>query len=616
VGLKHRLADLIDEVESRLHVITDGSLVALAKSDPTLSQYSIIIVDEAHQHTTATDVLLGLLKELVVKRNDLKIVIMSATIDTESFLNFFPGSRVVEVPGRMYPVHINYLEAAVESDKVVAKVIETIVYVHLNGKPGNILVFASGVPQITDISDEVKNFLLSGAADTAGELTIHPLYATLPKELQQSAANTVAPPPRNGQPSRKLIIATNMAETSVTLPGVTHVIDSCRVKSKVFNPEDESYALHEQWISKAQARQRAGRAGRTQEGFAWRMCTETGYHTALTDYTVPEIQNGDMLSECLDIVKIGRDPLKFPFMSPPAAETIVKALGIHKQLGTLTVRNNTLVLTQRGEQVSIMPVNVFSAVAILESMKPELSCCDEIVMLVSMLEAIDAGTGLFVAVDGKEDKAALRATWKKFGQDRGEHIMLFNIYIGWKQACHDKTTDRWLAEKFLIRSTLERADVVRGQVLRLLARKQKFFGWNLGIVQPNDPEYYARILCALASGYFLRVAMAIPGSKLYKTVRQGVPAELRNGLYFRNESSDWVLYDHLASTGLGDTYLRIVTPIPLDLLMYARPEYWCNADFKPAGHILDSLVKRIAELTGCDKSEILVDIEPPPTTQQ
>jgi HrpA-like RNA helicase len=619
------LADRIDEVESRIHIITDGSLVALAKSDEILSKYGIIVVDEAHQHTVATDVLLGLARELVTTRDDLKIVIMSATIDVGSFRNFFPGSEVVEVAGRTYPVHINYLEKAVPSDGLVEKIIETIVYVHLNGKPGNILVFASGVPQIRKIAKGVTRILLNECPfdpEVAGNITIHSLYAKMPAVLQQDAANAVAPAPRDGKPSRKVIIATNMAETSVSLIGVTHVIDSCRVKSKIYNPEDESYSLYEQWISKAQAKQRAGRAGRTQEGFAWRMCTEAGFRTALTDYTVPEMQNGDMLREILDLIKIGRDPISFTYPSPPATETVVKALGIHRELGTLTIKNNALALTQRGEQVSLLPVNVFSALAILESMKPELSCCDEMVMLVSMLEALEGGSKAFENGESKAEKKVINSKKVQFGQSQGEHITLLNLYLSWRQASFEGTTVEWLSENRIDPSTMQRADTVRKQLLRLLVRHKKFFDWNMASNKPQDPQYYTKILTALAGGYFLQVAKIIPKSsekapQLYETVRHGNEAELHRSISFRPGSSDWVIYDHLDCKGLGNSHLKIVTPIPLDLLLWARPEYWCNVDFKPAGRIQDALVHRIKQLTGCNESEILVDMpSPPPTTQQ
>lgn len=205
------------------------------------------------------------------------------------------------------------------------------------------------------------------------------------------------------------------------------------------------------------------------------MCTEIGYHAQLTDFTVPEIQNGDMLQECLDIIRIGRNPITFSYMSPPATETVIRALGIHLERGTLTMSpRRELALTSRGEHVSMLPVNAFSAVALLESSK--YGCCDEMVMLVSMIEAIEGGNILFKNVENDPKIwAAITKTKSNFGKGFGDHIMLFNIYLSWREARHKGTTVQWLQDCYMVGSTLKLADTVRNQLLRILWRNQHEF---------------------------------------------------------------------------------------------------------------------------------------------
>lgn len=470
-----------------------GSLFALAKSDRQLSKYSIIIVDEAHEHTCATDLLLGLLKDLSAQRADsLKIVIMSATIDTDTFLNFFPGSVAVEVPGRAYPVAVKYLPEAISSGDIPQKIVDTVLTVHGSGKKGNILVFASGVDQINDIIKRVRRALSDEndepmfEPDEVGPLDIYELHAQMPAEEQAKVANAQAPL-QNGKYGRKLIVSTNVAETSVTVADVTHVIDSCRVKSKVYNPENESYALQELWISKAQAQQRSGRAGRTCPGVAYRMCTETGYSIHLTDNTVPDLQNSDMLRECLDILSIGHNPINFPYMFPPATETIVKALGILHRVKAVQLSNKLtmLELTSGGELMAKLPVAVFSAVAILESIK--FKCSGEMMMLVSMIEATQGGSSLWSMPRTPKQKTDLATTMHYFGINKGGHIMLINVFLSWKNACRTNNVDQWLQEHQILAATMHRADALFTQLVKIAIENSEEMHWTPTYMPYDSP---------------------------------------------------------------------------------------------------------------------------------
>jgi pre-mRNA-splicing factor ATP-dependent RNA helicase DHX15/PRP43 len=214
-----------------------GTLLALAKKDPALFEYGVVIIDEAHQHTVATDLLLGLLRDLTGK-NGLKIIIMSATMDAQAFIDFFPRSTLVEVPGREFKVHIKYAANPPQGeDEDLDMLVATILQTHLMGQSGNILVFVSGVAMINRVIRRVSDAVLVDetarfAPHDIGALMCYPLHSQLTPEAIEMAVESV-PPNRtySDKPSRKLIVATNIAETSVTITGVTHVIDTLKVKS-------------------------------------------------------------------------------------------------------------------------------------------------------------------------------------------------------------------------------------------------------------------------------------------------------------------------------------------------------------------------------------------------
>jgi pre-mRNA-splicing factor ATP-dependent RNA helicase DHX15/PRP43 len=573
-----------------------GSLVAAAKADPSLRAYGAIVIDEAHQHTVATDLLIGLLKELAAKRkDDLKIIIMSATIDADLFLNFFPGAALEIVGGRAHNVLVSYLAEPPEEETLV----ETILQVHLTGRSGNILVFVSGVGEMLTIIEQVRG-ALSGprarfASDEAGLLECWPLHATLSPEAQDDAVESVAPVPQNGKTARKLLVATNIAETSVTLTGVTHVIDSCKVKSKIWNPRNESWCLREQWVSKAVARQRAGRAGRTREGMAYRMCTEGGFHEQLSEHSVPAIMEGDMLNECLNILKMGRSPLTFPYIVAPATETIVKALGILYLLGAVDARGESL--TARGQDITRLPVDVYSAVVLLEC--PRYGCSDEMLSLISMIEASDGGSNVFIKPSGPEEKAEIKTIRGQFCHGSGDHITLFNVYMSWRAACNANNTGDFLKKYKLQGSVLRAADQIRLQLLRILVNDKK---WKLNAMQQSRPDYYVQMLKALAAGNFLRVAKRESRSepRKYETVRHGAQVKLTadTDLGAVSRGNDWVIYNEYHSDGASKNTIRLVSAIAPELLVSTRPMHWCDVEFLPKGHIQDGLVKVIANMTG------------------
>ncbi|KAK1070891.1 DEAH-box ATP-dependent RNA helicase prp43 [Friedmanniomyces endolithicus] len=606
VGLKHRDADRTSRL-SRLDVLTDGSLLQAAQSDSTLSAYGVIVIDEAHHHTVATDLLLGLLKDLSAgaRKHDLKIIIMSATIDAAMFSSFYPGSMAMQIHGREHENLVHYLPVPAAED-CTNDIVETILRVHLTGQSGNILVFASGVREIQKIIAKVKAALTGPSRafteNEVGSLDCYALHASLSPEQRDAAVQNVPPPPIGKHTSRKVIVATNTAETSVTLAGVTFVIDSCRVKNKIWNPRDESWNLREQFFSKAQAGQRSGGAGRTRPGMAYRMCTERGFNDQILDHSVAAILEDDMLGPCLSILKMGYNPRTFPYIVAPATETIVKALEILFHLGAINGRGD---ITADGKTIARIPVNdLYSAVALLRS--PDYRCSDAMLSLVAIMDASEGGPTLFQPAVTPRDKAVLRTARDFFFGRSGDHIGLFNAFMAWQKAKDARGEEVFLTKHKLVGSILRAADRTR---LRLFTTMTRDKSWKLCLLPTSEPGYHMKIIRALAAGYFLNVARRDPSdakSQAYETVRYGARAKLDDAtnIGLPRPSNDWVIYGEYSSDGGAKRTLRLVSAIPLQDLIAAEPGYWCDAEFLRPGHIQDGVVSVLATMTGESEDEV------------
>lgn len=275
VGYAIRFEDVSDPNETVLKFLTDGMLLREAMNDPVLSRYSVIVLDEAHERTLATDVLMGLLMEVLPQRvrgsryGELKVVVMSATLDADKFRNYFNGAPLLKVPGRTFPVEVFY--TAEPERNYVEAAVRTAIQIHKHEGPGDILVFLTGEQEIEQACEEIR----LGAQDMgpdSPELVVYPLYSSLPP-AQQRKIFSAAPGPRvvGGPPGRKVVVSTNVAETSLTIDGIVYVIDPGFSKQKVYNPRIRVESLLVSPISRASARQRSGRAGRTRPGKCFRL---------------------------------------------------------------------------------------------------------------------------------------------------------------------------------------------------------------------------------------------------------------------------------------------------------------------------------------------------------
>ncbi|KAF3958377.1 hypothetical protein ACB098_10G068400 [Castanea mollissima] len=570
VGYSIRFEDC-SSARTVLKYLTDGMLLREAMTDPLLERYKVIILDEAHERTLATDVLFGLLKEVLKNRPDLKLVVMSATLEAEKFQGYFFQAPLMKVPGRLHPVEIFYTEEP-ERDYLEAA-IRTVVQIHMCETPGDILVFLTGEEEIEDacrkITKEVANM-----GDQVGPVKVVPLYSTLPPAMQQKIFEPAPPPVKEGGPAgRKIVVSTNIAETSLTIDGIVYVIDPGFAKQKVYNPRVRVESLLVSPISKASAHQRSGRAGRTQPGKCFRLYTEKSFQNDLQPQTYPEILRSNLANTVLTLKKLGIDDLvHFDFMDPPAPETLMRALEVLNYLGALDDDGN---LTKLGEIMSEFPLDPQMSKMLVVS--PEFNCSNEILSVSAMLSVPNC------FVRPREAQKAADDAKAKFGHIDGDHLTLLNVYHAYKQNNEDPS---WCYENFVNQRALKAADNVRQQLVRIMSR----FNLRLCSTDFNSRDYYINIRKAMLAGYFMQVAH-LERTGHYLTVKDNQVVHLHPSNCL-DHKPEWVIYNEYVLTSRN--FIRTVTDIRGEWIIDIAPHYYDLTNFPQceAKRVLEKLYKK------------------------
>lgn len=572
VGYSIRFEDVTSQ-KTILKYMTDGMLLREAMNDNTLQRYSTIILDEAHERTLATDILMGLLKGVAARRPDLKIIIMSATLDAQKFQIYFNNAPLLAVPGRTHPVEIFYTPEP-ERDYLEAA-IRTVIQIHLSEPEGDILLFLTGEEEIEDACRKINLEVDEGVrANDAGPLKVYPLYGTLPPAQQQKIFEP-APKSRisGGRPGRKVVVATNIAETSLTIDGIVYVIDPGFSKQKVYNPRIRVESLLISAISKASAQQRAGRAGRTRPGKCFRLYTEEAFKKELIEQTHPEVLRSNFASTVLELKKLGiEDLVHFDLMDPPAPETLMRAL---EELNYLACLDDEGDLTQLGRLASQFPLDPSLAVMLISS--PEFYCSNEILSLTALLSVPQ----IFV----RPASARKRADEMKalFTHPDGDHLTLLNVYHAFKSPDAQENPKQWCHDHFLSLRSLQSADNVREQLRRIMEREEI----ELMSTPFEDKKYYENIRRALVAGFFMQVAKKEGSSKSYITVKDNQNVLLHPSTVL-NQDAEWLVYNEFVLT--TKNYIRTVTTIKPEWLLDIAPIYYDISTFKK-GEVKTALMR-------------------------
>jgi ATP-dependent RNA helicase DHX8/PRP22 len=555
VGYTIRFEDCTS-ASTKIKYMTDGMLEREALSDPLMSRYSVIMLDEAHERTIATDILFALLRDAVDKRKGtLKLIITSATLDSLKFSEYFNNCPVFHIKGRTFPVKIYYTKTP-ELDYIEAT-IDTVIDVHTNNPPGDILVFLTGREEIETCCESIveKMSVMYRTDPNISELIVLPIYSAMPSEMQ----SRIFDPTPAGK--RKVVIATNIAETSITIDGIYYVIDPGFVKVNAYDPKRSMDSLIVQPISKAQADQRSGRAGRTGPGICYRLYTKNAYLKEMSPNTTPEILRQNLSHTILMLKAMGiQSILEFGFMDRPKEESILKAL---EELYILEALDENGKLTEVGRYMAYFPMEPMLAKTLIKSF--EFGCSYEVIEVISMLSVPD------VFYRPREKRELADKMKQRFDDYNGDHLTLLHIYRKWEASGFSKT---WCTDNFIHEKSMRKAKDVKNQLIKLMESidaKEK--GIQLLLVSCNNKLEQVRK--AFVSGFFKNCAKR--SSNHGHNDEEGVFRTLADNLsvYIHPSSSlykvpgvDYVVYHTLVLT--NREYMHYTTKIdPSWLVQYA-----------------------------------------------
>ncbi|CAH0718631.1 unnamed protein product, partial [Brenthis ino] len=564
--------------------MTEGVLLREMFASPLLMQYSCIVLDEVHERSQMTDVLMGLLKKIIKKRKNLKLVVSSATMDAEFLKDFFnlndkkdktnkSTSVIMSMQGRTHPIDIFYVQEPVPD--YVKATVDTVIKIHENEPFGDILAFLTSQEEILSALDSLQEYAeqnneknkyrkLFPSGINACNISVMPLYGSLPyykqiKVFQMSEKNV-----------RKVILATNIAETSVTINGIVYVIDSGFHKLPHFEPAVGVEGVSVSVIAKQNAVQRAGRAGRTGRGKCYRLYTEEDYDK-LPQSIPPEMCRSDLSAVLLQLKALGiNNLLRFTFPTPPPAKSLLSSL---ETLYALKAIDKDGDLTECGMRMCELPLRPMFAKMLCES--GEFGCIDEILSIVSMLQVDEVFTK---QSSGKSNIAAKISRRNNFEVAEGDIIMYLNILDAYlkirsndnekkaKKACKD-----WCQKMYLNYRVMEKAVEIRNSLEKLVKDKfqlenKTFDDLDLGPAKTN------RIMKAVISGLFPQAARLAPDSQ-YKGIRGADLAISPTSCLYHTQQPTWVVFASVQSSG-DKTYMRDVMVISKDWLLEFAPHYY------------------------------------------
>ena len=494
VGYKMRFEDKTD-ITTKIKIMTDGILLQEMKLDPYMSKYSVIMVDEAHERSLNIDFVLGLLKRVLAVRHDFKVIVSSATMNAESFSNYFGGCPIVTIDTQTFPVTMVYDPPALNTttltaegtEALLSKIEETIDRVLDNKGTGDILVFLPGEKIIKDCMERLYN------STFRSKIHIVPLYGRLPKEEQEKVFDS-APFGK-----KKVVLSTNIAETSVTINGITTVIDSGLAKLNFYSPRTFTSSLNETPVSRASCNQRRGRAGRTCEGTCYRLYSREDFDSR-QEYTTEEIYRTDLSEVVLRMAELGiTDFEKFDFISPPGREGIIGAINTLNMLHALESDGT---LSPTGKLMVEFPLEPRVSKILVESIMRYPDVLEDVIIAAAFLSTQSP----FVLPVGEEmDARMAHHSFRDIQGDFVTYVKLFRTYM-----------DQPNKEKFCKRSYLD--ERVMAEIVNIKEQLEEIISKRLQmpITGGGSMDNY---LCCIASGMIQFVCVR-EGRENYRSLTQ------------------------------------------------------------------------------------------------
>lgn len=530
VGYKVRFHDQVKADKSYIKLMTDGILLAETQNDRFLNQYDTIIIDEAHERSLNIDFLLGYLKQLLPKRPDLKVIITSATIDTERFSKHFNNAPVIEVSGRTFPVEIRYRPPAGDDDEqrdydMIRGIVEAVDELCKEGQ-GDVLVFLSGERDIRDVSEALRKH--------------HPPRTEiLPLLARQSAVeqNRVF---KTGV-HRRIVLATNVAETSLTVPGIKYVVDPGFARISRYSVRNKVQRLPIEKVSQSSANQRSGRCGRVSAGIAIRLYDEDDFKNR-SAFTDPEVLRTNLASVILQMssLKLG-DPAKFPFINPPPTKMINDGFRLLEELGAV---NKQRTLTESGRQLAKLPIDPRIARMVLSAQ--QRNCLTEVLVIASALSIQDPRER---PMDKQQAADEAHSKYKDERSDFIGFIKLWELYHDKKKHLTQNKLRKYCKEHFLSFIRLREWHDIHQQLHVQVTQ--------MGLKPNQVPAEYHEIHQALLSGLLSNIA--IKTDKTEYTGTRNLKLKIFPGSALHKKGPKWIMSAELVET--GRLYSRIVAKI-------------------------------------------------------
>lgn len=547
--------------DTLLRLISSEAAIREVLVDPLLQRYSVVLIDEAHMRTAAMDAMFGILKRLLPQRPELKVVVLSPSLEIKPLQNFFGGAPLLRLPGKVFPVDVLYMTS--RQKNYLKAAISAVMQIHCDQPEGDVLLFLTNEEEVDHAVAQLRKEAPRLAEH--GELVVVPLHqSATPDQMTQAFALAPAAKMPGGRPGRKVVVATQCAESAVAVDNIVYVVDTGFEQRCFYNPRTRCDSRQAAPITRNAAERRACRAGRHQMGKCFRLYPEKSLKDHLVESAYPEVMRSNLASLVLALKRLAVEDLAhFDLPDPPPPESLMRALETLSLIGCLDEGG---ALTQIGNMICTFPVDPLVAKMLLEA--PVHRCSNEALSIAAML----CVKPVFLRPPGSYKQADEARS--RFAHLDGDHLTLLNVFHAYKQHVQDGVDPvKFCGDNFLNPGALRRAEVIREQ----LKTGMDFLGLGMASTDFQDKEYYPNIRRCLLGGFFTQVAyLDKPKLGVYLTMREGQETAL-HPMTTLSSRPQWVLFDELVSS--PRSFVKTTTTISGEWLLDIAPNYYNLENF-------------------------------------